>query len=361
MEKRDYYEVLGISKSASEKDIKKAYRKLAKQYHPDVNKESDAETKFKEVQEAYEVLSDSSKRSAYDQYGHAGTGGFSSNGGGFSGFDFNNGGSPFDMGDIFGSFFNGGFGDFGFGGGSRQRDGRGSDLRYKVRLDFMESIKGGDFDIEVDRDIACTKCEGSGSDTGKTKTCETCKGQGKVQRVQQSILGQMAFVTECNTCNGSGKVPEKECSKCGGEGTVQSTQRVKVKIPKGAYDGMVLRFRGSGSAGKQSNESGDLYVELEVEPHDKFERREYDIYSDENISVKTAVLGDTVEVDTVDGKVKLKIPSGTQPGTIFRIKGKGTHILGNEDRRGDQYVRIIVDIPKKLSRHEKKLWEEMGD
>lgn len=362
MEKRDYYEVLGISKGASEKEIKKAYRKLAKQYHPDVNKEGGAEDKFKEVQEAYEVLSDSSKRSAYDQYGHAGTEGFGAGGSsGFSGFDFNQGGAPFDMGDIFGSFFGGGgFSDFGFGGGRRQNDLRGSDLRYKIRLDFMESIKGGEYEIEVDREIACEHCKGSGSDTGKSKTCDTCKGQGRVQRVQQSILGQMAFVTECSTCHGTGSVPEKVCRKCDGSGVVGSTQKVKIKIPKGAYDGMVLRFRGSGSAGKSGYDSGDLYVELEVEPHEKFERREYDIYSDEHISVKTAVLGDTIGVDTVDGVVKLKIPSGTQPSTIFRIKGKGCNVLGNEERRGDHYVRVVVDIPKKLSRQERKLWEGIG-
>lgn len=359
MEKRDYYEVLGIPKGSSEKEIKKAYRKLAKKYHPDVNKDDGAEKSFREVQEAYEILSDTSKRSAYDQYGHAGTEGFNPGGaGGFSGFDFNQGGAPFDMGDIFGSFFGGGFGGF---SNERGRDLRGSDLRYKIRLDFMEAIKGGDFEIRVDRDIECDRCDGSGSDTGKTKTCDVCKGQGRVQRVQQSILGQMAFVTECSTCHGTGSVPEKLCTKCDGNGVIGSTEKVKVKIPKGAYDGMVLRFRGSGSAGKGGHESGDLFIELEVEPHDKFERREYDIYSDEHIGVKVAVLGDTVEVDTVDGVVKLKIPAGTQPGTIFRIKGKGANVLGNEERRGDQYVRIVVDIPKKLSKQERRLWEEMGE
>lgn len=360
MEKRDYYEVLGVNKNADEREIKKAYRKLAKQYHPDVNKEADAEKKFKEVQEAYEILSDSSKRSAYDQYGHAGTEGFNPGGaGGFSGFDFNNGGAPFDMGDIFGSFFGGGFGDFGFGGSRRQTDFRGNDLRYKIRLDFMEAINGGEFEINVDRDIECDRCDGSGSDNGKMKTCDTCKGQGRVQRVQQSILGQMAFVTECSACHGQGKVPEKVCTKCDGSGVVSTTEKVKIRIPKGAYDGMVLRFRGSGSAGKSGYESGDLFVELEVEPHEKFERRQNDIYSDEHISVKTAVLGDTVQVDTVDGEVKLKIPAGTQPGTIFRIKGKGTYVIGNDEKRGDQYVRIIVDIPKKLSKHDRKVWEGM--
>ncbi|KKR05611.1 MAG: Chaperone protein DnaJ [candidate division WS6 bacterium GW2011_GWF2_39_15] len=362
MEKRDYYEVLGISKGADEKEIKKAYRKLAKQYHPDVNKEADAEQKFREVQEAYEVLSDTSKRSAYDQYGHAGTEGFNpGSGNGFSGFDF--GGSPFDMGDIFGQFFGGNMGDFGFnmGGGSRQRDFRGNDLRYKIRLDFMEAINGGEYQINVDREVECEKCKGTGSDTGKTKTCPTCKGQGRVQKVQQSILGRMAFVTECDACNGSGQVPEKVCTKCDGNGVQRATEKVKIKIPKGAYDGMVLRFRGSGSAGRSGYETGDLFVELEVEPHEKFERRQNDIYSEEDISVKTAVLGGTVLIETVDGNVNLKIPAGTQPGTIFRVKDKGVHILGNESKRGDQYVRINVDIPKKLTKKERELWEKMEE
>lgn len=357
MEKRDYYEVLGISKGASEQEIKKAYRKLAKQYHPDVNKESDAESKFKEVQEAYEVLSDSSKRSAYDQYGHAGTEGFSGFSGGFEGFDFGN--SPFDMGDIFSSFFGGGMGDFGFSsGGGRQREDVGRDLRYKIRLSFMESMSGGEYEIRVDRDIVCTKCEGTRSENKKVKTCDMCKGSGRVQKVQQSFLGRMAFVSECDKCNGSGKIPEKECSNCYGNGIVSEQIPVKVKIPAGAYDGMVLRFRGSGSFSKNGN-SGDLYIELEVEPHEKFERRGNDIYSTENISVYTAVLGGNIDVETVEGNVKLKIPNGTQSETVFRIKGKGSPVLGNADKRGDHYVKINVEIPTKLSREEKKLWSKL--
>jgi len=360
MEKRDYYEVLGVSKGASEQEIKKAYRKLAKQYHPDVNKESDAEEKFKEMQEAYEVLSDSSKRSAYDQYGHAWTEGFSGEGG-FSGFDF--GGSPFDMGDIFGSFFGGNMGsDFGFNFGNqtkRGRESRGSDLKYKIKLDFMEAMKGGEYDLGINREIKCEKCEGMGSENKKMKKCSVCGGQGRVQRVQQSILGRMAFVTECENCKGTGEVPEKECSVCHGRGVVLKDERIKVKVPAGAYDGMILRFRESGNEGKSGVETGDLYIELEVELHDEFERRENDIYVTRDINVTTAVLGDTIEIETVVGKVKLKIPSGTQPGTVFRIKGKGAPILGRYDERGDHYVKVNVEIPRKISRSEKKLWEEL--
>jgi molecular chaperone DnaJ len=355
MDKRDYYEVLGISKGASEQEIKKAYRKLAKQYHPDVNKEADAETKFKEVQEAYEILSDSSKRSAYDQYGHAGTQGFGGYGNGSAGFDFNN--SPFDMGDVFSSFFGGDMGGFGFGnmGG---RDERVRDLRYRVRLSFMEAMQGSEYEIEVNREVSCDSCDGTGSENKKMKECKTCKGQGRVQKVQQSILGRMAFVTECDDCHGTGKVPEKECKECNGSGIVSKRERVNIKVPAGAYDGMVLRFNEAGHKGK-NGQTGHLYIEVEVEPDERFERRENDIYSNEEISVYTAVLGGEVEVETIHGKVKLKIPNGTQSSTIFRIREKGSPVLGKQGYFGDHYVKIIVDIPKKLSREEKKRWEEL--
>lgn len=358
MEKRDYYEILGIDKGASEKDIKKAYRKLAKQYHPDVNKQADAESKFREVQEAYEVLSDSSKRSAYDQYGHAGTQGFG--GGGysndFSGFDFNN--SPFDMGDIFSSFFRGNMGGFGFGNMGGRGEERVRDLRYRIRLSFMEAMKGGEYEISVEKEGVCSHCEGTGSENKKVKECGTCKGRGRVQRVQQSILGQMAFVTECEDCHGLGKIPEKACSQCNGTGLQSKSEKIKIKVPAGAYDGMILRFTNGGHASK-NGQQGHLYIEVEVEPHEYFERRENDIYSNEEISVYTAVLGGEVDVDTIDGKVKLKIPSGTQSSTVFRIRNSGCPVLGRSGERGDHYVKILVNIPKKLSREEKKKWEEL--
>lgn len=359
MEKRDYYEVLGISKNATEQEIKKAYRKLAKQYHPDVNKESGAEEKFKEVGEAYEVLSDQSKRSAYDQYGHAATGGFSGfNQGDSSNFNF--GGTPFDMGDIFSSFFGGGggFSDFGFGGEREGRNSRGSDLRYRIKMGFLEAMKGGEYDISVDREVICQRCEGTGSDNKKTKKCKTCGGQGRVQKIQQSILGRMAFVTECSDCHGTGQVPEKECKECRGTGIKPEKVKVKIKIPAGAYDGMVLRFHGSGSSANNGS-TGDLFIELEVEPHENFERRENDIYSTQEIDVYTAVLGGEIQVDTIHGKVKLKIPNGTQSSTIFRIKEKGSPILGKYNENGDHYVKIVVHIPEKLTKEERKMWEEL--
>jgi molecular chaperone DnaJ len=223
----------------------------------------------------------------------------------------------------------------------------------------MESMKGGEYEVAVDREIECDNCNGTGSENKKTKECPTCKGKGRVQKVQQSILGRMAFVSECDTCHGTGQVPEKECKVCHGRGVKAATEKVKIKVPAGAYDGMILRFRGSGNAGRAGIESGDLFVELEVEPHEKFERRGNDIYTTEEVSIYTAVLGDTESVDTIDGKMKLKIPAGTQSGTIFRLREKGSPVIGRENERGDHYVRVNVEIPRKLSGKEKKLWEEL--
>jgi len=357
MAKKEFYKILGVSEDASKEEIKKAYRKLVKKYHPDMNKEDGAEGKFKEVQEAYEVLSDESKREAYDQYGQAGTAGFEP-GGGFNGF--NNQGAPFDMGDIFGSFFGGG-GDFGFGmGGQGQtRDDRGADIRYRVNLSFMEAMEGGEFDIGIRRDIPCEHCDGTGSETKKTKKCTKCDGQGRVRTVRNTMLGQMSVVGVCDMCQGKGEIPEEKCKVCGGIGTESEEKTMKIKIPAGAYDGMTLRFRAGGNAGRRNGTPGDLYIEVEVEPSEEFERRGSDIYSTQEVSVYTAVLGDTIKVNTIHGEVKLKIPKGTQPSTVFRIEDKGAPVLGKEDQTGDHYVKVDVEIPKRLSRKEKKLWEEM--
>ncbi len=360
MEKRDYYEVLGLSKGASEKEIKKAYRKLAKEYHPDVNKDAGAEAKFKEVRDAYDVLSDSSKKSAYDQYGHAATDGFGAGAGpsaggygDFSGFDFS--GMGFD--DIFE-----GMGGFGFGGGNRRRrETGGGDIRYRIRMNFMESMSGAEYSINVSRDVKCNTCKGTGSKDGKSKKCTVCGGQGRVQRVQQSFMGQVAFVTECNNCNGTGEVIDAPCDKCSGSGLERKDEKVIIKVPAGAYDGMVLRFRGKGNESKQGGETGSLFIEVEVEPDDRFERREFDIYSSQKVSVPLAVLGGDIEVVTIDGNVKMKIPSGTQSGTVFRLKKNGSPILGREGEKGDHYVKIIVEIPKKLSKEQKKLFEQLGN
>ena len=361
MEKRDYYEILGVSKSASGADIKKAYRKLVKKYHPDVNKEADSEEKFKEVQEAYEVLSDESKRAAYDQYGHAGTAGFNSGStGGYADF----GGAPFDMGDIFNSFFGGGLGnDFGFGyssGNGRKREDIGSDIRYRVRLNFSEAMKGGDYKIKIKREDRCEKCSGTGSKSGKSTECSVCNGSGQQRQVRNTIFGQMAVMSVCSNCNGTGKVVEDPCKECKGTGVKVKEESFTIKIPAGAYDGMVLKFRGGGNAGRNGGSVGDLYVEIEVESSNKFERRGNDIYSSEEIPAYVAVLGGEIKADSIFEPVKLKIPKGTQPGTIFKLKGKGCPIFNSKDERGDQYVRIVVNIPTKLSSTEKRLWEEMS-
>jgi molecular chaperone DnaJ len=369
MEKKDYYEVLGVKKDASKEELKKAYRKLVKKYHPDVNKESDAEEKFKEIQEAYETLSDEGKRSAYDQYGHAGTAGFNP-GSGNGGYGYYQQGTPFDMGDIFNTFFGGGGGfpggGFGFdfsqsGRRSGPKDDVGADIRYRVRVSFQEAMEGGEYEIKIKRDIACEECEGSGSKDGKKKECSVCKGSGQERQVRNTILGQMAVMSTCSNCKGTGQVIEDPCDECKGIGVETKEERFIVKIPSGAYDGMVLRFRGGGNAGRNSGIPGDLYVEIEVEASEKYERRGNDIYSQESIPVHIAVLGDTIEVETIFKKVKLKIPKGTQPGTIFKLKGKGCPVFNEEEKRGDHYVRINVDVPTRLSRKEKKIWEELAN
>ncbi len=364
MEKRDYYEVLGINKDSKKEDIKKAYRKLVKKYHPDVNKEENAEEKFKEVQEAYEVLSDETKRQAYDQYGHAGTQGFDPRSGNGGGYEYSYGGAPFDMGDIFSTFFGGngnnfGF-DFGFGNQQGERNLKGENIRYKMRFSFDEAMKGGEFKVKIKRNVKCEECKGTGSSTGKRKTCDVCKGTGRERRVQNSFLGQISVMAQCSKCGGRGDIAEKVCMNCAGKGVESKAEDMKIHIPAGAYDGMVLRFREGGNSGI-NGEYGDLFIEVEVEPSEKFDRRGNDLYSVESIPVHIAVLGGKIDIETIKEDVKLKIPSGTQPGTIFRVKGEGAPVLGKDGTRGDLYVRVDVDIPKRLSREEKRLWEELGE
>jgi molecular chaperone DnaJ len=372
MSKNDYYEVMGLDKSASAQEIKKAYRKLAKEWHPDHNKSPEAETKFKEIREAYDVLSDESKKSAYDQYGHAGVDGFGGFGGGGGGYEGAQGyGSPFDMGDIFNSVFNGMGGMGGFEGGdfesmfggrrqSRRSNAqqRGTDLRYSVKLNFIEAMKGGSYKINISRDVLCKVCKGTGAKDGKLSDCATCGGQGRVRRIQNSFIGQISVVTDCPDCNGSGKTAKDKCKECHGMGTVSEKDTLTIKIPAGAYDGMSLRFRNGGNFTKGSETPGDLYVDITVETDERFERNGNDIYSTIHIQAYDAVLGAVKDVETVDGSISLKIPAGTQPGTVFRLKGSGAPIIGNETR-GDQYVKVNVEIPTKLNRDEKKLWEEL--
>lgn len=363
-EKRDYYDVLGVKKDASIAEIKRAYRRLAKELHPDHNKEADAEERFNELREAYEVLSNDQKRKAYDQFGHAGTQGFDPDS--VSGFS-SSGGVPFDMGDLgdmFSSLFGGmggmgGF-DFGFGGmgGARRQVRRGADVKVRISLKFEEAIWGKNEDIVVERNVQCEKCQGTGAEDGNVKTCEQCGGQGRVRRVQNTFLGGISVVTECPSCGGEGQVAEKKCRDCKGKGFVSEKKKVTIRIPEGSYDGMVLRFRHGGQVGKNGGEYGDLYVELSVEPHPQFERREDDIYVDVMVPVVSAVLGEKVSVPTVHGDVTLKVPSGTQPNTVFKLSRKGAPRLGGKGF-GDEYVRVKVEVPRRVGGREKQLWEEL--
>ncbi|MBP5204423.1 molecular chaperone DnaJ [bacterium] len=361
MEKRDYYEVLGVDKKASNDEIKKSYRKLVKKYHPDVNKDPDAVKKFEEVQEAYEVLSDETKRKNYDNYGFAGSSGFSGNSGnsagGYSSYGNwgNFSGDPFDMGDI--------MGDLGemFGFRARRSGGvnnNGSDIKYSVDLSFDEAMKGGKYKINVMKDVPCDKCHGTGSKSGDKTECPMCHGSGQTRQVRNTIFGQMATVTVCPNCHGTGKILKDPCGDCDGSGVRQKEKTITIEIPAGAYDGMTLRFRNGGNAGKNGGAVGDLYVVVNVEASNDFERRGNDIYAEVDIPAYTAVLGGVATVSGLFDKIKLKIPRGTQSGTVFRLKGDGCPIV-NSKSRGDEYVKVNVKIPTKLSRTEKKLWEQM--
>ena len=354
MEKRDYYEVLGISKGASKTEIKKAYRKLAKEYHPDRNKASDAEEKFKGIKTAYEVLSDDQKRSAYDQFGHAATEGFSGAGNGFNGFSgfegFNGGGfeNMSNLNDIFERFFGGGFSGFDFGGGTggargsggagssggrgargfnRENTGatRGSDLEVRLKIPFLDAVFGTETTIRYKKQSTCDKCGGTGAkDPSNKKTCPTCKGSGQVVRVQQAFLfGSIRTAAVCPECHGEGEVITKKCVKCKGEGRLETTEEFTLKVPPGIPDGVTLRFRDRGNAGRKGGNFGDLFIAIEVEPDENFERRGNDIYSDIVIDVVTATLGGTVTIPTVHGDLGLKIPAGTQPGKVFKLGDKG--------------------------------------
>lgn len=342
MSKRDYYEVLGVAKNASEKEIKKAYKRLAMKLHPDRNQgDKDAAEKFKEVQEAYEVLGDAQKRANYDQYGHAAfeQGGFGGAGG--FGADFG------DMGDMFGDIFNSMFG----GGRSRGRQQayRGDDLRYDLEITLEEAAKGTTKDIRLSTLVKCDSCHGSGAKAGsKIDTCSTCHGAGRV-RQQQGF-----FVTEqvCPTCHGSGKKIEQPCEKCSGDGRVQKAKNLSVKIPAGVDTGNQLRLKGEGEAGENGAAAGDLYVVIHVRPHDIFQRDGYNLYCEVPVSFTMAALGGEIEVPTLDGRVKLKIPAETQTGRLFRLRGKG---IVNAHSAGDLICRVIVETPVKLNDEQKAL------
>ena len=359
MEKRDYYEVLGVSKSADATEIKKAYRKLALKYHPDKNPgDKEAEENFKEAAEAYDVLSNEEKRRRYDQFGHAGVGGAGQ--GGFGG------GMSMDdifsqFGDIFGSF--GGFSGFGgFGGGrSARRVNRGTNLRVKVKMNLQEIATGIEKKIKVKKYVACQHCNGTGAKDGKSySTCSTCKGSGQVTRVQNTILGAMQTTSTCPTCEGEGKIINEKCTFCNGEGVLMSEEVISINIPAGVGEGMQLSLSGKGNAARRGGVNGDLIVLIEEEEHPELVRDGNDLLYNVFIGYPEAVLGETVEIPTIEGKVKVKIEAGTQPGKILRLRGKGLPDV-NGYGKGDLLAKVNVWIPKNLSKDEKKLVEKMKE
>jgi len=357
-QKRDYYEVLGVSRNATVEEIKKAYRKKAIEYHPDKNPgDKDAEEKFKEAAEAYEVLGDANKRARYDQFGHAGVGGAA--GGGFGG-----GMSMDDIFSQFGDIFGGHFGGFGgFGGFGSQRAGRrtnrGSDLRVKVKVNLKEVLTGVEKKIKVKKYVACSHCNGNGSENGNsTSTCSTCHGSGVVTRVTNTILGQMQTTTTCPACNGEGKTITKKCPHCNGEGIVSDEEIITIKIPAGVAEGMQLSMQGRGNAARRGGINGDLLVVIEEEEDPNLIRDENDVIYNLFLSFPTAALGGTVEVPTIDGVAKVKIDPGTQPGKVLRLRNKGLPSV-NGFGTGDELVHVNVYVPENLTDKEKKLLSEM--
>ncbi len=354
--KRDYYEVLSVQRNATKPEIKKAYRRLARQYHPDVNKNADADERFKEISEAYNVLHDDTQRAQYDQFGHAA---FQNGGGGFSDF----GGGFGSVSDIFEEFFGGGG-----RGGRRHRNGprRGADLRYDLKLSFEEAVFGADKNIEVTRPASCHACNGSGAEAGTSPIpCTTCKGSGEVRRVQQSILGSFVNVTACSTCQGTGELIPNPCTTCHGRKQIQQTNTIKVKVPAGVDNDTQIRLSGEGGPGVHGGPPGNLFVVLHVKKHEFFERRGDDIWVDLQINVSQAALGDEVTIPTMDGEEPLSIPAGTQAGKVFRLRGKGVPKLDRSGRgthvgRGDQHIIIQVSVPTKLTDEQVDLFQQLS-
>lgn len=355
MAKRDYYEILGIQRDASKDEIKKAYRKMAIKYHPDKNPgDKSSEDHFKEAAEAYEVLNDDNKRARYDQFGHAGMNG----GGGFSGGGMNIEDIFSQFGDIFGGHF-GGFGGFG-GGRSSQRVNKGSDLRVKVKLNLQEVANGVEKKIKVNKYITCKTCSGSGAAGGSShNTCSTCRGSGYVTRIANTMLGQMQTNSTCPTCNGEGKIITNKCTSCSGEGVVRDDEVISIKIPAGVAEGMQMSVSGRGNAARRGGVNGDLLVQIEEEKDPELIRDGNDLIYNLYLSFPDATLGVPIEIPTVDGKVKIKIDPGTQPGKVLRLRGKGIPDV-NGYGRGDLLVTINVWVPKSLTKEEKAMIEKMS-
>ncbi len=368
---KDYYNILGVGKEASDEEIKKAYRKLAHQHHPD--KTGGDEAKFKEVNEAYQVLSDKEKRTQYDQYGQT----FEqaqSQGSGFSGFDgfrdFSSYAEGFDFNfgggrdarhgggfsDIFGDIFE----QAGFGGsGRRTRAARGEDIQVDVEITFSQMADGVEKEVELYKSVKCARCEGDGVEPGSKKVeCAKCQGEGQIRTARRTILGTFQQTSVCPDCQGEGKIPEKKCKNCGGDGRVREYEKIKIKIPAGIKNGQTIRLENSGEAGERGGEAGDLYVNVHIEADKRFERKDDDIHSEVKISFSQAALGDKIAVETIGGEVKLKIPAGTQSGEIFRLKGHGVKHLSRFGH-GDQYVKIQVTTPTNLSREQRELLEKL--
>lgn len=349
MSDRDYYDVLGVSRSAGDDEIKAAFRKLARQYHPDVNKDSGAEESFKEINEAYGVLSDPEKRARYDRFGRAGLGGTA----GFHDYTV-------DFADIFDELF----GQFGFSGGRGARRGprRGRDLQLSLTLEFEEAIFGVRKEIEFDRDETCSRCKGSGAEPGTTPArCPNCGGTGEVRQVRQTILGQMMQTSTCPNCGGRGEVITSPCTTCRGSGLERRKVHKSVEIPPGVDSGTQVRLAGEGEPGANGGPNGSLFLLLDVRPHKFFKRRENDLLLNLDINIAQATLGAEVSVPTVDGEEILKIPAATQPGKVFKLKGKGVPQLRRKDHRGDQLVLVNVEIPSKLTKEQRELFERLAE
>jgi molecular chaperone DnaJ len=354
--KRDYYEILGVKKDASADEIKKAFRRAAIEHHPDRGGD---ETKFKEINEAYEVLKDTEKRKRYDQFGHAGVGGAGGNpfaGGGFGGQNVNFDFGDLGLGDIFSSFFGGGFGSS--GGQGQRRQARGRDVEANVEISFEQAVFGTEVDLSLKLDDTCEHCKGSTVEPGyELKICDQCGGSGQVVTVSKTIFGNIQQAAVCPKCHGRGKIPEKACSVCRGKGVQSKKQTVQLKVPAGIDDGATIRLREHGEA-VANGPKGDLYVNVRVKPHKHFTREGDLILSEEHISMVDAALGTEIEVQTVDGPVLMKVPAGTQPGSDFKLSSHGVpHLKG--DTRGAHIVTILVDVPGKLSKREKKLLEDL--